>query len=148
MRNSQKSLVVTFAAILGGAAVIMACSGDDDAPSNGGSSSGTSSGSSSSSSSSGSSGTTPEDDGGTQPPAEAGTEAGGKGDKALGETCQDASDCASGVCYSGGTGGGGNASGSFCTIECTMKGQDDDPTCADPALSGKCNGKGFCQKAK
>jgi len=29
-----------------------------------------------------------------------------------------------------------------------MKGQENDPACADPALSGKCNNNGFCQKAK
>lgn len=83
-------------------------------------------------------------DGGT---ADAG-DGGSTTPKALGQTCAGNAECESNVCFVGGSGGGGNASGNFCTLTCAPTNTENVATCTAHAdvFSGKCNGRGFCQK--
>lgn len=88
------------------------------------------------------------DDGtsGTSGASEAGSSGGAP--KPNGAACTEADECQSSFCQAQGTGGGDGgaaASGSFCTVACTMKGQNGDPACAAPIYTGRCSGQGFCQ---
>ena len=130
------SMQVVAGMIVGVGALVGACGGDDDTTSSSSSSGGSSGGSSGTASSSGA--TT---DGGGEG-GEAG-EAGAK--KATGEgPCTTGADCQSGECFVP-----KKAGDSYCSIKCTMMGQNDTTcTALGAAFTGKCNGEGYCQKTQ
>lgn len=142
-RNGSVQLVAGV--IAGASAIVIACSGDDGtgtttdtdagASSSGGSSGGSSGTTTSSGGSSGGSSGAPTDGGVTDSASDSGPKkAGGEG------PCTTGAECLSGKCFVG-------KQESYCSIECTMKKQDD-PVCEVDGgpFSGKCNSEGFCQK--
>jgi hypothetical protein len=141
MKLDRATLVGVLAS---GLVLVVACSSSDPAPSgtSGGTSGATSGGTDSGTSGSTDSGTSGSSDSGQ------GKDAGEGGDALLanGATCVGDADCMSGHCLAQGAGMGSTA-GVFCTIPCTMPGAADPAECADTAIfSGKCSGKGFCQR--